>query len=77
VLKLLQKHHPLMGWHHVHATPYGSGYAITLHVTLPAQIKLEDAHRVAERAEMLVRTTFPKVGRVTIHTEPEEDPNAN
>jgi len=73
VLALLNEHHPLMGWHHVHASPYDGGFAVTLHVTLPAQIKLEHAHQLAERAEMLVRTEFPKVKRVTIHTEPPED----
>jgi cation diffusion facilitator family transporter len=73
VLALLKEHHPLMGWHHVHASPYDSGYAMTLHVTMPAQIKLEHAHQIAERAEMLVRTEFPKVRRMTIHTEPPED----
>jgi cation diffusion facilitator family transporter len=74
VLTLLREHHPLMGWHHVHASPYDGGYAVTLHVTMPAQIKLEHAHQLAERAEMLVRTAFPKVKRVTIHTEPPENP---
>jgi len=73
VIALLKEHHPLMGWHHVHASPYDGGFAVTLHVTLPAQIKLEHAHQLAERAEMLVRTEFPKVKRVTIHTEPPEE----
>ena len=73
VLALLSVRHPLMGWHHVHASPYDGGYAMTLHVTMPAQIKLEHAHQIAERAEMLVRTEFLKVKRVTIHTEPPEE----
>ena len=73
VLALLKQHYPQMGWHHVHASFYDGGFAVTLHVTLPAQIKLEHAHQLAERAEMLVRTEFPKVKRVTIHTEPPEE----
>ena len=52
--------------------PYDGGYALTMHVTLPAQMTLEHAHQIAEEAEMLVRTEFPRVGRVTIHTEPPE-----
>ncbi len=72
VIVLLKQHYPLMDWHHVHASDYDDGYALTMHVTLPAQMTLERAHQVAEAAEMLVRTAFPHVGRVTIHTEPPE-----
>ncbi|MFN8560400.1 MAG: cation-efflux pump [Anaerolineae bacterium] len=73
VLALLRRHYPLLDWHHVHASSYDGGYALTMHVTLPAQMTLERAHQVAESAEMLVRTEFPRVVRVTIHTEPPEN----
>ncbi|MCC6801590.1 MAG: cation-efflux pump [Anaerolineae bacterium] len=73
VLALLRRRYPLLDWHHIHASPYDGGYALTMHVTLPAQMTLERAHQVAETAEMLVRTEFPRVGRVTIHTEPPEN----
>ncbi len=72
VLSLLQQHYLSMGWHHVKATIYDSGYALTMHVTLPAEMTVERAHHIAEDAEMLVRTQFPRVERVTIHTEPPE-----
>jgi divalent metal cation (Fe/Co/Zn/Cd) transporter len=72
VLALLQRYYPDMGWHHVQATGYEDDYAVTMHVTMPAQFTLEYAHAVAEAAEMLVRTQFPSVARVTIHTEPPE-----
>jgi cation diffusion facilitator family transporter len=72
VLVLLKQREPSMDWHDVRASNYDDGYAVTLHVTLPAQITLERAHQVAEAAEMLVRTEIPQVERVTIHTEPPE-----
>ncbi len=43
-----------------------------MHVTLSADLTLERAHQIAEDAEILVRTEFPDVERVTIHTEPPE-----
>lgn len=73
VLALLQRYYPDMDWHHAHTTIYDDGFALTMHVTMPANITLEYAHGVAEAAEMLVRTEFPSVGRVTIHTEPPEE----
>lgn len=72
VLVLLRRRYPLLDWHHIHVSSYDGGYALTMHVTLPAQMTLERAHQVAEAAELLVRTEFPRVGRVTIHTEPPE-----
>lgn len=72
VMTLLHQQYPSIDWHHVHASSYDGGYALTMHVTLPAQITLESAHKIAEAAEMLVRTEIPYVSRVTIHTEPPE-----
>lgn len=72
VLVLLRRHYPALDWHHVRASNYENGYAVTLHVTLPASIPLEKAHQAAEEAEMLVRSEIPQVERVTIHTEPPE-----
>jgi cation diffusion facilitator family transporter len=72
VLVLLRQREPSMNWHHVRASSYEEGYAVTLHVTMPGSVSLEHAHQVAEAAEMLVRTEIPRVERVTIHTEPAE-----
>lgn len=72
VLVLLKQREPAMDWHDVRASSYETGYAVTLHVTLPAQLPLLQAHQVAEDAELLVRTEIPYVERVTIHTEPPE-----
>ncbi len=73
VLALLRKRYSSMYWHHVHTSAYeNGGYALTMHVRMPVQMTVEDAHQIAEDAELLVRTQFPQVGRVTIHTEPPE-----
>lgn len=71
---MLGKRFPGMRWHHFRVSTYDDGYAVILHVTLPAQMTVEEAHQLAESAEILVRTEFPSVGRVTIHTEPPETP---
>jgi divalent metal cation (Fe/Co/Zn/Cd) transporter len=70
---MLGKRFPGMRWHHFRVSPYDDGYAVILHVTLPAQMTVEEAHQLAEAAELLVRTEFPSIGRVTIHTEPPEN----
>jgi cation diffusion facilitator family transporter len=70
VTAMLSKRFPGMRWHHFRVSPYDDGYAVIMHVTLPAQMTVEEAHQLAEAAEMLVRTEFPSIGRVTIHTEP-------
>ncbi len=77
VLKLLHHRYPSMGWHHVKALTYNDGYALTMHVTLSGDMTLEHAHQIAEDAEILVRTAFPDVERVTIHTEPPEPDTVN
>jgi cation diffusion facilitator family transporter len=71
-LTLLQEQYPTAEWHDLRVSPLDHGYALTMHVTLPAQTSVEDAHELAESAEVLVRGEMPKVQRVTIHTEPPE-----
>lgn len=72
-LNVLQVHYPGLNWHHLRAQPdNGGGFALAMHVTLPPQITVEAAHRVAEDAELLLRRKIPHIERVTIHTEPPE-----
>ena len=49
---------------------------LSLHCTLDGEISIADAHAVAERAESLLRSQVPDLGRVVIHVEPlrENDP---
>lgn len=70
-LSLLKRMYPQGGWHHVRAegTPE-SGFALALHVALDPHITVEEAHRLAEEAETLLKSNYPRILRVTIHTEP-------
>lgn len=72
-LRLLQQHYADLDWHDLRVYPDDDGFAAVLHVTLPPQITVEAAHRVAEDAETLLRTRLPGLARVTIHTEPPDD----
>ncbi|HLV37787.1 MAG TPA: cation-efflux pump [Spirillospora sp.] len=72
VRQVLNQHYPGLNWHHVNAYPLQDGFAVSMHVTLPPQMTVESAHRIAEETEILLRTNVPMVQRVTIHTEPPE-----
>jgi divalent metal cation (Fe/Co/Zn/Cd) transporter len=69
-LSLLQDNYPETGWHELRVNPSERGFSISMHVTLPPQMSVEAAHRIAESAELLLRSTIPELERVTIHTEP-------
>lgn len=71
-LVLLEREFPLVDWHDLRILPYDGGCALTMHATVPAHTSVEDAHRTAEAAELMLRTRLSEVGRVTIHTEPPE-----
>lgn len=71
-LALLLAEHGDLDWHDLRIQPYQAGFSLTMHVTLPSQISVEAAHRVAESAETLLRNHLPELERVTIHTEPPE-----
>ena len=70
VRALLKKRYPTVQWHHLYVHPLEDGYAVGMHLTLPPQMRVEAAHRVAEQIEMQLRLALPKIERVTIHTEP-------
>ncbi len=70
--KLLEKNFPDAEWHHLWVAHSHEGFALTMHVTLPSQLSVEAAHRIAEAAEILLRAELPQIERVTIHTEPPE-----
>jgi cation diffusion facilitator family transporter len=69
---LLNAQFPRAGWHNLDVYPVNDGYALTTHVTLPAEITVEAAHNLAEDAELHLRAGLPQLERVTIHTEPGE-----
>jgi divalent metal cation (Fe/Co/Zn/Cd) transporter len=67
---LLNAQYPGLDWHHLRVYPGQSGFAVSMHVTLPLQMTIEAAHRLAEDAELFLRGQMPMIDRVTIHTEP-------
>ncbi|HEX2908712.1 MAG TPA: cation-efflux pump, partial [Phototrophicaceae bacterium] len=70
-LTLLRERFPGLDWHNMRVQPYqGSELNLTAHVILAPQTSVEDAHTLAEQAELLLRTSIPHLERVTIHTEP-------
>lgn len=69
----LYRHYPQGDWHDLRITPYEDGYAIALHTVLPAETTVQAAHDQAEAAEVLLRSRFDQLRRVTIHTEPPEE----
>ncbi len=71
-LALLRENFLGVDWHHLELYPVDGHWTMTMHATLPAQMSVEDAHRVAESAETLLRARLPLLDRVTIHTEPPE-----
>ncbi|MBZ0299086.1 MAG: cation-efflux pump, partial [Anaerolineae bacterium] len=72
VRQVLGREYPDLDWHHFNVYPLQEGFGVSMHVTLPPQMTVEAAHRVAENTEMLLRVNVPLVERVTIHTEPPE-----
>ena len=67
---LLDEQYPGLDWHDLRVYPGQSGFAVSMHVTLPPQMTIEAAHRLAEDAELFLRSQMPQIARVTIHTEP-------
>jgi cation diffusion facilitator family transporter len=72
VRQLLDQYAPELDWHQLQVYPLPEGFAVSMHVTLPPQMAVEAAHRLAEHTEMLLRTELPQIERVTIHTEPDD-----
>jgi len=70
--KLLAAHFPQADWHDLHVTAADGGLALTAHAGMAAGLPVEEAHQTAEDAEVLLRSEFPALTRVTLHTEPHE-----
>lgn len=60
--------------HHVHLHRYGEHVELTLHVKLPQQMNLEEAHELASRLEDAIRTELNC--EPTIHLEPQTEQKA-
>jgi divalent metal cation (Fe/Co/Zn/Cd) transporter len=56
--------------HNVTAVSVGSGTELSLHLKLPGDLSLEEAHEIAEEVERAIREAVPEVSRVQTHLEP-------
>ena len=54
--------------HHVHYHKYGDHVEITLHVRLPGEMSLKNAHDIASKIEELIRNKYGY--EATVHVEP-------
>lgn len=54
--------------HHLHSHIYGDSKELTFHIRLPADMKLEEAHKIAERLEKEIKNEMDI--DTTIHIEP-------
>ena len=56
--------------HNVNVLLLDDGTEVTLHLKLPGDLPLEEAHDVAEQVERAIRTAVPSVTAVQTHIEP-------
>jgi cation diffusion facilitator family transporter len=56
--------------HNVTAVAVDAGVELSLHLKLPGDISLDDAHEVAEDVERAIRGAVPQVSEVVTHLEP-------
>ncbi len=56
--------------HNVSVLDVGGGMQISLHLKLPGELTLEDAHEVAEQVERAIRQAVPEARAVQTHLEP-------
>ncbi len=56
--------------HNVTAVSVGAGTVLSLHLKLPADLSLEEAHAIAEEVERAILAEVPEVSSVQTHLEP-------
>ena len=56
--------------HNVTAVALETGTELSLHLKLPAELSLEDAHAIAEQVERAIREEVPEIASVQTHLEP-------
>jgi divalent metal cation (Fe/Co/Zn/Cd) transporter len=62
--------------HNVTVVHVGQQPELSLHVKLPADLTLEQAHDVAEQIELAIADAVPEVVGVQVHLEPLREPEA-
>jgi len=56
--------------HNVSVLSVGSGTELSLHLKLPGELSLDEAHAIAEQVERAIREAVPEVSSVQTHIEP-------
>jgi divalent metal cation (Fe/Co/Zn/Cd) transporter len=56
--------------HNVSVVSLGSGVELSLHLKLPGDLSLDEAHEIAEAVEVAIREAVPEVSAVLTHIEP-------
>jgi len=56
--------------HNVSVLSVGGGMELSLHIKLPGDLPLEEAHDIAEEVERAIHEAVPEVGTVQTHLEP-------
>src|SRR5213075_2896573 len=56
--------------HNVSVVSVGSGTELSLHLKLPGDLSLDEAHRIAEQVERAIEQAVPEVSSVQTHLEP-------
>jgi cation diffusion facilitator family transporter len=57
--------------HHLHSHEYGDNKELTFHIKLPADMRLEEAHKISEKLEKKIKEEMNI--ETTIHVEPTYD----
>jgi divalent metal cation (Fe/Co/Zn/Cd) transporter len=56
--------------HNVSVLSVGGGTELSLHIKLPGDLSLDDAHEIAEEVERAIREAVPEIDAVQTHLEP-------
>ena len=56
--------------HNVSVVSVDSGLEVSLHIKLPGELHLDEAHAIAEEVEAAIRAAAPEVSSVQTHLEP-------
>jgi cation diffusion facilitator family transporter len=62
--------------HNLRVLSVGGGLQVGLHLKLPGELSLDDAHVVASRVEQAISRSVPEVASVQTHLEPLREPGA-
>ena len=58
------------GTHHIELHEIGGRVYLSFHLLIHAGISIAEVHEIAEEMEARLRSEFPALGRIVIHTEP-------